>query len=852
MKGKNNNIKKHGAAALAIVIVLAMILSIVAPVIGSIVYGAPIAGAVTAVSVSASDSATQVSLRDQPKETDDGQFEITASIGFDSKYIVGRDTPFKFIVTNNGSDFKGELQMKVYLFESSERYSRQYAIFYVPLELSKNATKEVEIKAQVATITPFFTASLVNEKGVAICVKNFRATAKDPSTVWTGVLSDSPAELVYLKQNDSFYNQQTSYYYNGDGVEYFDTIYLNSKTLPNDSSVLNNFRMLIINDFNTANLSQERKDAIAQWVNEGGMLILGTGVNAKKVLSGLGNITKFTASDVATNVSLKNIGEILVQDVSNLDSLVVSDAQMENANSLLEQDGKVITSSVKVGNGTVVLHNFDLGKAPISDVDDIEVLLRTFYENEKPNFFNLSYIDDYSYNPVSGRAGRMAPEKGSMMNIIFIIIGAYVIFVGPVLYIVLKKRDKRERGWIIIPVVAMATTVLIYIAGANSYYRSSIINLVSRVDIENGHNYAQAEIYGGLRSGEKGSLEFTADEKFDIDVSQMDYGEIYGDEEVCVLKINTESNSEITYYGKASWDLNTFATEKEIDMGGALEAKIVLKGDTLIGTVTNNTNFDFEDLVFHIGSVYNKIDSCMSGETVEVNYKIEPVDLQNGNYYNSYDELMKLFGIENGSYNFVGTNEEYFIKYGRASLIRDIDDKELSKITSSYEPMSMKLYAFNKQPLLDGNKYINGKKMNETAENIFVMDVAVSLEDGAEFDLPFGLIRPFSITNEKGDFVGGDSNYIYMYPAGYVYCDFALPQNVNLELFQIRWNRAYSMVTAPEIFNLTTGDWEELSQEEMTDFESYVDDNGKVAIRTNVQEDGEVEVPQIRLKGGKQ
>ncbi|MEA5085420.1 MAG: hypothetical protein VB018_14925 [Lachnospiraceae bacterium] len=849
MKGKNSNMKKRGAAVLAIVIVLAMILSVVAPVLGSIVYGAPKSGSTV---VNTSDSVTQFSLSDEPKEIDDGQFEITASIGYDSKYIVGRNTPFKFIVTNNGSNFKGELQMKVYLFESSERYSSQYAIFYVPLELSTNATKEIEMKAQVASITPFFTASLVNEKGDAICVKNFSATAKNPSTVWTGVLSDSPAELVYIKQNDSFYNQQTSYYYGGDGVEYFDTIYLDSKTLPNDSSVFNNFRMLIINDFNTANLSKEQKDAIAQWVNEGGILILGTGVNAKKVLSGLGNITEFTVSDEVTNVSLENIGDILVQDVSSLGSLAVSDAQMENSESLLEQDGRVITSSLKVGNGTVVLHNFDLGKSPISDVGDIEILLRTFYENTNPNIFNLSYVDEYSYNPVSDRAGRMAPEKDSMMNIIFTIIGAYVIFVGPVLYIILKKRDKRERGWIIIPIVAMATTVVIYIAGANSYYRSSIINLMSKVDIENGQNYAKAEIYGGLRSGDKGSLEFTADEDFNIDVSQMDYGNIYGDDEVCALKINTESTSEITYYGKASWDLNTFATEKEIDMGGALEAKIALKGDALVGTITNNTNFDFEDIVLHVGSVYNKIDSCMSGETVDVNYKIEPVDLQNGNYYNSYDEFQKLFGIEEGYYSFEGDREEYFIKYGRSSIITDIDDMQISKNISSSEPVSMKLYAFNKQPLIEGNKYINGKKMNETAENVFVMNVAVSLEDGAEFDLPYGLITPCSIVNEKGDPFGLDSNYIYMYPAGNVYCDFALPQNINLQLFQIKWNKSSAMASEPEIVNLTTGEWEELSQEEITDFENYADDNGKITIRVSVKEDGEIEVPQIRLKGGKQ
>ena len=129
-------------------------------------------------------------------------------------------------------------------------------------------------------------------------------------------------------------------------------------------------------------------------------------------------------SDAVSGVGIKNIGDILVQDVSKLGSLTISDAQMENASSLLEEDGQVITSSAAVGNGRVVLHNFDLGKAPIANVDDMEVLLRTLYENENPAVFSLNYVDGkYDYNPVSDRAGRMAPERGSMMNVIFIIIG---------------------------------------------------------------------------------------------------------------------------------------------------------------------------------------------------------------------------------------------------------------------------------------------------------------------------------------------------------------------------------------------------------------------------------------------
>ncbi|HCT65363.1 MAG TPA: hypothetical protein DIC60_08915 [Lachnospiraceae bacterium] len=845
MKGKNkSNTKRYGAVALAIVIALVMILSIVAPVISTIAYGATMPRPAAAIDNELEGQSYESIL---PEEIDDGQFQISATIGFDNKYIVGEKTPFKFVVTNNGNDFKGELQMKVYLFESDEGQSRQYAIFYVPLELAKNSTKEVEMTAEVTSLRTYFTAKLVDENGKDICVKNFNVIPKDSSSVWTGVLSDSPDELAYIKENDNFYNQQTDYY---DGVDYFDTVYLDSKTFPNDSLVLNNFRVLIINDFNTDSLSQEQKNAIAKWVDEGGMLILGTGANAKKVLSGLKDITTFTVSDAVSQVGLKNIGGILAKDLSNLSGLTISDVKMENSTSLLQEDGKIITSSAKVGNGMVILHNFDLGKSPVADVGNMEVLLRTIYEKQNASIFKHSYKEDYKYNPASDMAGRMMPEKGSMMNIIFIIIVGYVIFIGPVLYLVLKKKDKRERGWVIIPISAMAVTIVIYFMGANSYYRNSIINIVSQVDVKNGESSAQAKIYGGLRSGEKGSLKFSADEEFYINTSQMNYRYIYGDGEVCALKINTEKASEATYYGKASWDLNTFATEKSIDMGGALEANIGLSGEKIVGTITNNTNFDFEDIVVNVGSMYTKIDSCMSGETIDIDYKIEPIDLQKGNNGDRYGEIGELFGVEDGYYKFGKDSANYFIKYGRATYLRNIQDTKLSTMNNLNEPICVKVYAFNKQPLITGNKYINGKKMNEMTENIFAMDAELNLENGGEFELPYGVISPSNIVDENGSTVEGDSNYIYKYMSGDIYCEFILPQKINIELFQIKWNRTSEITNPPEILNVTTGEWEKLTEEEVTDLQSYVDSQGKITVRAYSENETEMQVPQIRLKGG--
>ena len=50
---------------------------------------------------------------------------------------------------------------------------------------------------------------------------------------------------------------------------------------------------------------------------------------------------------------------------------------------------------------------------------------------------------------------------------------------------------------------------------------------------------------------------------------------------------------------------------------------------------------------------------------------------------------------------------------------------------------------------------------------------------------------------------------------------------------------------------MVTGEWDALTKEEITDLQQYVDDEETITLRAYVEEDGEIAVPQIRLKGGK-
>lgn len=836
MNGKNSrNFKQRMVTVLAIVIVLSLILSLAAPFFGVFAYAAkPTAAAEIAV---AAEDLEEQAVKDLPEEINDGRFYIDAKIGFDGEYILEKHTPFKFIVTNNGEDFKGRLNLKA---ELSNPYgdSNRYAVFYSDLELTKGAAKEININADISVLSNFSTVYLTNEKGKTVFLKNFKIAPKDPNSVWTGVLSDNPSELVYLKQNDVYYNQQSTHYY---GVDYFKTVYLSKEDVSEDYRVLENFRMLIINDFNTSVLSENQVNALKKWLERGGLLVLGTGVNAQKVLGGLFELGEF---DFSSDIKTVTMG--------GAEGVVVSDAAVNGGNVVISENNIATTSSLSVGEGKIILHNFDLGKNPLPQISQMAEVLRGVYEKEFPlKFFvdgNDSWGNKNSYNPIQDMSGRISTVKGSGITVIFIIIALYIIAVGPVIYVFLKKRDIREKGWIIIPALALITSAVIFAIGSKSYYRGSILSTASRVDVVYGSSTGKAEIFASIKSRDKGRLDFRAEENLDLDVFVKNNYR-YESQSGLAMEINTSGKSEITYLDKERWEESNFKTMKNIDLGGAIDADVVFKDGRFSGTITNNTSYDLQDIIFDFGTQLIRIGDCVSGETKELTAENLDIADRNNYSYGINSDTWEVFEIE---YNRgMSASEEMFIKYGRARTLDNIRYDRTVSSSLSENPFTLKVYAFSDESLIKGSKYLNGKKMNEQNNTVFVMDVPVGVESG-EIQLPFGYISPMDMYDEFGNYyetfrTGGNSAYVYQ--DGIMNSGFVIPSYLTVESFQIKWPVVYGNVEELYIFNSTENVWEKLYENLYTNPYEYISSDGEILIQAKVMADTEIEMPQVSIKG---
>ncbi len=852
-KDKAAERKKKLMSVLAILLAIIMVLGIAAPFLGAMAYGAQ------AAAVEAVDPTAPQAGEDKEKVTSNKDFTLETKVGFDQKYIVGQTTPFRMVFANSGPDFKGEVQVKVYSYESDGYTGGEYSIYYTPIELAQGSSKEVNMDLMVDTIRKNFRIALVDESGKEVFSQLcYGMTAMDPQSVMVGILSENPQPLQYLNNlKMAVYNEEEIY----NGVEYNACVYLNKDTLPDTKSLFDNFRMIIINDFSTKNLSSAQKEALFKWVEGGGMLVLGTGVNANKVLSGFYDTLEYNMpSDSETTVtSFPKLSAMLGEEIKG--SLPVREIALEGMESVLEDSGEMLMGCLPYGNGTVVVHSYDLADPVFSQTPGIPGVMKELYLSISPSYFDIYYNGEYySRNGYYGNLTNNIPVLGSsVLLLIFVIILLYILFIGPLLYRILKKRDKREKGWVIIPLCSVVVLVAIFGLSQFSAYKKSIINSVSVVSLKEGSSFGDAFVSVGMKSPQKGDVTFASDADIEIEMPSNDryysYNYARSREDICARRILVGDTAEITYYDNQKWGSNTFYTDLLYDMGGEVTGSVTINNNHFIGSFTNNTSVDFKDVVFSFGSRLVKYDAFPSGETIEVDYEMKELEQVN-RYSDTYSEINKVFlgtSEDMSVRKFVSqnhlSNEDAYKLYQHMELMNYIMDGAYN-YSYGIKEVPVKMYAFSEAGILPGEKTVNGKGVTELNTNVFVKSFDLDLSRSESFDIPFGFIPVSGVYTANGSKFDQSANIIYTIENGTVEFKYILSGDIRIDAVMFRWNDPYQVCGQKEIWNEKTQQWESLKEGEYPNAADYMDEFNQITVRGEAQSDQEIYVPQIRVKGG--
>ena len=539
-----------------------------------------------------------------------GDMEVSVHVGLSGGAIrSGRYAPVHLILKNNGKDFEGIFRL--YL-NAQEGGTSNRTVVDKKLQIAAGETKEYTMLfSDISYTSGTLQTALCDKKG-----KVLNGNKLDKQLIMThegwnditaayGCISEDNASLSYIT-----------------GVEGLQVEAVQDWMLTDDARTLDIFDILVINQFDTTQFSEKQIAAIGEWVRLGGTLILGTGAQPEKTLKAF--------SGTLLQGTIGNVRKISTSFGVDLD---VSELQIENMKAILSQDDTMLVGHMDYGKGSVMVSTFDL--AGVGDQLS-ERLQSLFYLNmsmdRKAQLINGASTDqDYDlvyygnmYGDLSLWNGLRATEVNGLPNVALyaVLLLFYAVFIGPILYSILRKKGKREWLWRLIPISAVVCSVLIYLIGTGTRVKHPYVNYLSQIDLSN-KEVSTMETYMMLTSPNNDPFDLDIPEKYVIPY-RLDEGYFYNDNQSSHLdyknRIEYQAQKTILHMENLSaFDSLAFQQKQEVEMQGKVEfTDVKLSHDSLSGIVTNQSGYDLEQCSILCNGNLLNLGNLKQGESISL------------------------------------------------------------------------------------------------------------------------------------------------------------------------------------------------------------------------------------------
>lgn len=374
-------------------------------------------------------------------------------------------------VQNGGADWEGTVRISV-----EDRYISGGCAYDTELSLPAGSRKQFTMKIQVVSLdnrSDTTHIKLLDKKGNQVADRtytNFLSGGGDALSM--GILSDDYAALTYLDMGGS-----ELYYYND-----LYPVKLVELNLDNLSDQLDSLVFLVIDRYSTEVLTEEQHQAVREWNEDGGVLILGTGAYAEDTLGGFDEdyigVNSIAVYPPGENRPSMGNGEAAAAQKYGLEIFVETQRLTIAALRAVLPDSQTTYNSGgfvrQLGDGVVSVLPYSLSELGSLGADAFHGNDRNYYISlmldEISAYSQIRYsgnIDYYDLEYQRNRLFGILSNSGNVLNfgVLRVIVILYVIFVGPVLYLILKLLKKRELYWAAVPVAAVLGIVVVYVAG---------------------------------------------------------------------------------------------------------------------------------------------------------------------------------------------------------------------------------------------------------------------------------------------------------------------------------------------------------------------------------------------------
>ncbi|TCT15561.1 hypothetical protein EDC18_103267 [Natranaerovirga pectinivora] len=652
---------------------------------------------------------------------EEGNIAIDVTYGFEKNIKIGKHMPVTVNIKNNGPDFEGVVEVEV------PRNNNEVTVYKKNISFPQNTEKEVSLSIPVQNNIGSIKVNVKNTNGKLIKDNSFNIDGRRVLTnsLLIGVLSDDYSSLMYLQENSilsHIYSPRTF-------------VDLSRVHLPEDVLGLGALDVIIINNYNTSNISNEQYDAIKQWVKNGGHLIIGTGPTYNKTLSIFED--DFLSGDIrsANTIETNFNHEALMPINLHIQDIIMNEGEDVFADGLVRK--------IQRGNGVILLTLFDLGLEPLvsyhNNVDFAALLFNNTISNE---YLYNAQVDNRRLDGwrLSSYLSMFPDVNLPKMSTIVIIIMIYLLIVGPLIYFIAKKLDKREFLWIGVPAIAIIFTGIIFSFGGSTRFTQPIINRGNIIMLNNSDDVINIESYVGIISPRARNLliEVPNDKSPALLANHHNYYSNNTNKIVHSVITVDRDITNIEIKNTQAFNPNFLSMVDTFELEGGIHSNLSFDLNGISGTLTNNLGHTLEDVFIYGNRMFSLIGNIEEGEKT-ITSKLNSV-------FNYYDVMNMVYPNRWNRSN-VNVSEQIKVRQRSNFMEQFLETIERSGDNKIY---LMGFYNVTEE----SNIRINNKKQYENNLNMVIIPIELAINEGGEINFPLGYFMPTPIYNgiDKHDY----------------------------------------------------------------------------------------------------
>ncbi|MDQ3880670.1 MAG: hypothetical protein M3295_06335, partial [Chloroflexota bacterium] len=265
----------------------------------------------------------------------------------------------------------------------------------------------------------------------------------------------------------------------------------------------------------SGSLTDPQRRAIERWIANGGELVVVGGADVESRAAAFQELLPVETTELLDDARVAELAEwaggaAFADDVT----ATVSTGELHGSADVLvplEGDDEAagpIVSSLTVGAGRVILIGVDLSTDTFRGWEGAAQLWARLIPDTSAlaAFFGVPPVEQQAFSFV-GALGSIAALSVPPAELLLLVVVAYILVIGPISYVVLRRIDRRELAWVTAPVLVVVFSACSYGIGSATKGGDIIVNEIAVVRAATSGTAATVEAYAGVFSPTRASYD---------------------------------------------------------------------------------------------------------------------------------------------------------------------------------------------------------------------------------------------------------------------------------------------------------------------------------------------------------